>query len=193
MAQRFTQLEPDHLRFIARQPVFFVATAPLSPEGHVNVSPKGYDTFRVLSPAHVAYADLTGSGNETSAHLAENGRITLLFLAFDGAPLILRIYGRGHTVLPGMPEWEPLARRFTPLPGLRQFVSVAVTDVKTSCGMGVPEMSLVRERSALLRWAERLGPAGLARYWREHNRTSMDGLDAPLAALLDGGAPPSAP
>lgn len=117
--QVYPALLPEHEAFIRRQPVFFVATAPLSPDGHVNVSPKGYDTLRILSPNEVAYLDLTGSGNETSGHLAENGRITFLFSAFTGPPLILRLYGRGEVVLPGTGAWHDLAPRFVMREGTR--------------------------------------------------------------------------
>src|SRR5690242_6531461 len=112
MAKFFDNISPQHRQFIENQRMFFVSSAPLSAEGHVNLSPKGIDTFRILSDNKVAYLDIVGSGNETSAHLIENGRITIMFCAFEGPPNILRLYGRGYTVLPGDAEWDVLADRF---------------------------------------------------------------------------------
>jgi hypothetical protein len=169
--------------WIAAQPVFFVATAPLMGEGHINVSPRGLDTFRVLGPREVAFLDFTGSGNETAAHLAENGRITVMFCAFSGNPRILRLYGRGSVVLPGMEGWEELRGRFVPdLPGVRQIVRVEVNRVKTSCGFGVPLFDYKGQRDELMRWAEKKGPDGVRRYRAEKNAVSLDGLPAPRAA-----------
>ena len=165
--------------FIEAQRVFFVATAPAGPGGHVNVSPKGMDTFRVLSPGRVAYLDLTGSGNETAAHLAENGRLTIMFCAFEGKPMILRLYGRGRVVLPASPEWDELMPRFPELPGARQLVVADVTRVQTSCGFAVPLMTFGGERDALVRWAEAKGEDGLRQYRGQKNCASIDGLPAP--------------
>ncbi|MDX1566475.1 MAG: pyridoxamine 5'-phosphate oxidase family protein [Longimicrobiales bacterium] len=171
----------DHLRaFIEAQPLFFVSTAPLAADGHVNVSPKGLDSFRVLGSDRVAYLDLTGSGNETSAHVAENGRITFLFCSFSGSPKILRLYGTGRTVLPGDEEWDELRPRFPDLPGARQIVLADVHRVQTSCGFGVPVMELVEERDKLVRWAESKGEEGLEEYHREKNARSIDALPTPL-------------
>ncbi|MFP3949187.1 MAG: pyridoxamine 5'-phosphate oxidase family protein [Gemmatimonadota bacterium] len=171
----------DHLRaFVEDQPLFFVATAPLAADGHVNVSPKGLDSFRVLSPERVAYLDLTGSGNETSAHVAENGRITFLFCSFSGSPKILRLYGSGRTVLPGDPEWEDFRSRFPDLPGARQIFVVELERVQTSCGFGVPLMERVEDRDQLIRWAESKGDEGLEGYRRQKNARSIDGLPTPL-------------
>src|SRR5688572_11549553 len=133
MARFYQSIDQELAEFILRQHVFFVGTAPLDGGGRINVSPKGMDTFRILSPARVAYLDLTGSGNETSAHLRENGRITLMFCAFEAKPMILRIYGRGRTVLPDEREWEELAPLFPKLAGARQIVAAEVTSVQTSC------------------------------------------------------------
>src|SRR5216683_14700 len=102
-------IQDHHQAFIEKQKMFFVATAPLSAEGHINLSPKGMDSFRVLSPTRVAYMDITGSGNETSAHILENGRITIMFCAFEGPPNILRLYGKGHSILPSSKEWQKLS------------------------------------------------------------------------------------
>lgn len=177
----------DELRaFIERQPVFFVATAPLDPAGHVNLSPKGLDAFRVLEPTRVAYLDLTGSGNETSAHLLENGRVTFLFCAFSGPPLILRIYARGRTVLPATAEWDDLSRHFDDIPGARQIIVADVTRVRTSCGFGVPMMEYVEQRDTLTRWAlEKEKKGGLALYRRSENGRSIDGLPTPLGEQME--------
>lgn len=151
MADFFGALNEKHIAMIAAQPVFFVASA--AAEGRINLSPKGYDAFRVLSPTRVAYLDLGGSGNETHAHLAaeqaDQGRITLMFCNFQQPALILRIYGRGRAVLPQDPEWEGLAAHFTLMPGTRQIFDIAVESVQSSCGWGVPFMTLEGERDTL--------------------------------------------
>jgi hypothetical protein len=171
----------DELRdFIARQHMFFVSTAPLCADGHVNVSPKGLDCFRVLSSHHVAYMDLIGSGNETSAHLLENGRITFMFCAFDGPPNILRLYGKGRTVLPGQPEWEELAPHFTLYPNTRQMIVADIDRVQTSCGFGVPLYEHVGERDHHFKWADKQGVAGLEAYQQKHSLVSIDGLPSAL-------------
>ena len=161
--------------FIAGQRVFFVATAPTD-GGHVNVSPKGLDTFAVLDPNTVAYLDLTGSGVETVAHLRENGRITIMFCAFDGKPNIVRLYGRGEVLPTGEPEAEALLPRFGAYPGARSVIRVQVDRVSTSCGYGVPLLGYEGERDQLLQFAERRGPDGLAEYREEKNAVSIDGL-----------------
>ena len=181
MAEQYDQITPTLQSFIQAQPLFFVATAPLSEQGHVNLSPKGYDTFRILSSHQVAYLDFTGSGNETSAHLAENGRITFLFCAFSGAPKILRLYGKGETVLPGAERWEELLAHFPSYPGIRQIILASIDLVRTSCGYGVPLMELQKDRETLARWATSKGEEGLADYRGAHNSKSLDGLPTPLA------------
>lgn len=180
MAKVFEQLTPNLIEFIQQQPLFFVATAPLTPNGHVNLSPKGFDSFQILSPTRVAYLDLTGSGNETSAHLQENGRITLMFCAFEGAPLILRLYGQGRTVLPGEPEWEQMRDRFPKIPGSRQIILADLHRVQTSCGFGVPLLSYEGQRDGLVTWAEKKGPDGLAAYQQKKGSRSIDGLATPI-------------
>ena len=172
--------------FIEAQPMFFTATAPLADTGTVNLSPKGLDTFRVLSPTRVAYLDLTGSGNETSAHLAENARATIMFCAFEGDPLILRLYGRGRSAQPHHEEWKQLRPLFgTPLAGERQLVIVDIESVQTSCGFGVPFFEHTGPRNTLIDWAGRKGPDGLATYRAEKNANSIDGLPTTLAAAPD--------
>jgi hypothetical protein len=175
----------DHLQeFIKAQHMFFVATAPLSAEGHVNMSPKGCDSFRILSPSRVAYIDLTGSGNETSAHLLENGRITFMFCAFEGAPNIVRLYGQGRTILPGTAEWDELFPLFPDLLGARQIITADIHRVFTSCGYGIPFYDYVGERDTWERWAETKGADGLVEYRKEKNSASIDGLPTPLCEAL---------
>jgi hypothetical protein len=162
--------------FIRAQHVFFVATAPLAAHGHVNVSPKGLDSLRILAPDRIAYVDLSGSGIETVAHLRENGRIVFMFCAFEGAPRILRLHGRGRAVERDESEWTGLAERFPEYPSARAIVVADVTRIADSCGFGVPCLTFVSERLQLSEWAERKGPEGISAYRRQHNRTSLDGL-----------------
>lgn len=180
MGKQFSEISAELQTWIAEQPIFFVGTAPLSAEGHVNLSPKGLDTLRVLSPNRVAYLDLTGSGNETSAHLLENGRITLMFCAFSGPARILRLYGRGRVVLPTSDEWPALAQHFPPLPGARQIVVTEIDLVQTSCGFAVPLMEYVGQRDTLVKWAQTKGDDALNAYRAEKNVTSLDQLPTHL-------------
>ncbi|WNZ26070.1 pyridoxamine 5'-phosphate oxidase family protein [Leptolyngbya sp. NK1-12] len=184
MAKVFDSISDKLQDFIAAQQIFFVATAPLSPSGHVNLSPKGLDSFRVLSPNRVAYIDFTGSGNETSAHLQENGRITFMFCAFEGAPLILRLYGQGRTVLPDDSEWLVLSPLFPAIPGARQIIVADIDRVQTSCGAGVPLYEFQGQRDVMVNWAINKGETGLQDYWYEKNRASIDGLPTPLADFI---------
>jgi len=179
MGKTYDALPDDHAAWIARQPMFFVATAPLAGDGHVNCSPKGLDSLRVLDPRTVAYVDLTGSGAETVAHVLENGRVTLMFCAFEGLPRIVRVYGRGEVCLRGSARWAELAPRLPELPGARSIVVVHVERVMDSCGYGVPRMQPVAERDTLVEWARAKGPAGVAAYRREKNTASLDGLALP--------------
>jgi len=182
MAKTHPEISGQMAAWIARQPLFFNATAPLSPNGHVNVSPRGLDTFRVLGPKRVAYLDLTGSGNETAAHINENGRITIMFCAFEGDPLILRLYGEGEIILPGDEEWDDLRSLFPgEVPGVRQIFRVLVTRVQTSCGYGVPLMDFVAQRERLLDWATDKGDEGVHQYQKEKNSRSIDGLTSTFA------------
>lgn len=176
MGKLHDSIKPAHREFIEKQHLFFVATAPLSANGRVNVSPKGLDCFRVLSDHRVAYMDLISSGNETSAHTLENGRITIMFCSFEGAPLILRLYGRGHTILPGSPQWEEYAPHFTIYPSTRQIIVAEIDLVQTSCGFGVPLYTYAGERDIHFEWAEQKGKEGLAGYIRQNNLESLDGL-----------------
>ncbi|MBI5937044.1 MAG: pyridoxamine 5'-phosphate oxidase family protein [Betaproteobacteria bacterium] len=178
MAKFFEALNPEQIEFVARQKIFFVASAPNA--GRVNLSPKGMDSLRVLGPKTVAYLDLTGSSAETAAHIRENGRLTLMFCAFDGEPLILRLYGQGEVVRPELPAWAGLKAHFPDYIGARQIVLLHVDSLQTSCGAGVPLFGYAGERSELLEWAEKKGAAGLREYRQQKNRLSIDGLPTGL-------------
>ena len=160
--------------FITAQHLFFVATAPR--RGRINLSPKGLDSLRVLSPTRVCWLNLTGSGNETAAHLLDDGRMTLMFCAFSGPPNILRLYGTARAVHPGEAEWDALSGLFPETPGARQVIDMAVDRVQTSCGYSVPLMDYVKDREILTDWADKQGPEGVKQYWEKHNRESVDGL-----------------
>lgn len=172
---------PAHQAFIRKQHLFFVSTAPLDPNGRINISPKGLDTFRVLSANQVAYLDFIGSGNETSAHTLENGRITFMFTAFQGPPNILRLYGKGRTVLPGTADWDQYAVHFDQYPNTRQIIVADIDLVGTSCGYGVPLYEHTGERQIMFEWAEKKGAAGLSEYIQEKNLKSLDGLPTDYA------------
>ena len=175
MAKFIPALTEGLIAFIAEQRLFFVGSAPR--QGRVNLSPKGMDTFRVLSATQVGYLDMTGSGNETAAHLRENGRATFMFCAFEGAPMILRLYTTGRTVLPSHKEWKSIRSHFgPPLPGERQLIIADIESVQTSCGFGVPMYTFQEERTQLITWAEKKGPEGVKAYRREKNLLSIDGL-----------------
>jgi hypothetical protein len=183
MAKVLTEIDDELRSWIAAQPLFFNATAPLSGDGHINLSPRGLDTFRVLAPRTIAWLDFTGSGNESAAHIAENGRVTVMFCAFAGAPRLLRLYGRGEVILPDAPRWPELRRHFpADFPPARQIVLVTVERIQTSCGYGVPLLEFKSQRQELLDWASRKGEAGLADYRQQNNRFSIDGLPAPHEA-----------
>ena len=162
--------------FIEAQHVFFVATAPLDPAGHVNLSPKGLESFKVIDAQTVAYLDLTGSGIETVAHLRENARVVIMFCAFEGPPKILRLYGRGEAVEPGDSRFPELMKLFPKIPGARSIVVVALERIADSCGYGVPIYRYEGERRQLVDWARRKGTSGLAQYRSETNHSSIDGL-----------------
>jgi Pyridoxamine 5'-phosphate oxidase len=176
MAKTYECLDDDLVDWIGRQHLFFVATAPSGSGGHVNLSPKGYDSFRVLDASTVAYLDLTGSGVETIAHLRDNGRITLMFCAFEGPPKIVRLQGRGDVVVPGDPGFDDLVERFDQLPGTRAVIRVTLDRVSDSCGYSVPFMDYQGERPTLLQWAGRKGDDELDEYRRTRNAQSIDGL-----------------
>jgi hypothetical protein len=182
MGKLFTAIEPVHREFIGRQHIFFNASA--SSEGRVNVSPRDVASLRVLDSNTVVYLDLTGSGNETAAHLLADGRLTLMFCAFEGAPLILRLYGRGRILPRHSPEYTSLLHSHyddNEPPGARQIVHLTVESVQTSCGMNVPFYDYVSERDQLIRWAEVKGEATLEEYRRNKNTRSIDGFPTGLS------------
>ncbi|MFW6067182.1 MAG: pyridoxamine 5'-phosphate oxidase family protein [Myxococcota bacterium] len=184
MGRAYEALDDRLTDFIRRQHVFFVATAPLAGEGHVNVSPKGLDSLRVLGPHTVAYVDLVGSGAETIAHLRDNGRITLMFCAFEGPPKILRLYGRGEVLEPGDEGFDALLPLFPEYDAVRAILRVDVTRITDSCGYGVPLYTFEGDRRQLHDWADRKGPERLRRYQLEKNTESIDGLPALIARTL---------
>lgn len=180
MAKFYDSISDNHREFIEKQHMFFVASAPLSADGHVNLSPKGLDCLRVLSPNQVAYLDMTGSGNETSAHLHENGRLTFMFCSFTGSPMIMRLYGRGRTILPETPEWETYSPHFNLWVGARQIIVVDIHKVQTSCGYAVPLYEFQRDRQTLNQYWEAKGEEALPAYHAEKNACSQDGLPTTL-------------
>jgi hypothetical protein len=188
MAKTFAGIDDKLGRFLDDQPVFFVATAPTGPDGHLNLSPKGQrGTFRILDPLTVAYLDFVGSGIETVAHLRDNGRIVIMFCAFAGAPRIVRLHGHGDAVLPGDSEWEDLVARFPAHPGVRSVIKVSLDRVSDSCGFGVPLMTYQSDRTEMAAWARRKGEDGLIEYQAQKNAVSIDGLPG-LPGV--GGCPP---
>lgn len=165
---------PDKLKqFIEDQKIFFVGTA--TTDSRINVSPKGMDSLRILNTSRVVWLNVTGSGNETSAHIQENSRMTLMFAAFEGNPMILRIYGNARVIHKNDPEWKELYSLFRPLPGARQIFDLTVELVQTSCGMGVPFYDYAGEREQLNEWANKKGKDGIKAYWEEKNQESLDG------------------
>lgn len=178
MGKRHTELDAELRAFIERQHVFFVATAPAASGGHINLSPKGLDALRVLGTREVAYLDCVGSGVETIAHVRQNGRITLMFCAFDGSPNIVRLYGIGEVVEPQDPPFEALMRMFGEIAGARAIIRVRVQRIADSCGFGVPLLDYRGQRTQLPAWADRKGPKALRDYQRQQNATSIDGLPA---------------
>jgi len=176
MAKQFPRIEDEHRVFIEKQKIFFVGSA--APTGRVNVSPKGMDALRVLGPNRVAYLDLTGSGNETSAHVGacDDNRLTIMFCAFEGLPMIMRLYGHGTIHRLGTSRYEALLPRFTDTPGARQIVQLDVDMLQTSCGYAVPFFDYREDRPNLVRWAENKGEDGLEQYRREKNSMSLDGI-----------------
>ena len=173
MAKQYSEI-PEKIRlFIQEQKIFFVATAAV--DGRINLSPKGMDSLRVVDGNRVVWLNMTGSGNETAAHLLENSRMTLMFMAFTGDPLILRLYGTATAIHKKDPEWSELYSLFPENPGARQLFDLNVDLVQTSCGMAVPLYEYVDDRRQLIDWAEKKGEAGVSEYWVEKNQHSIDG------------------
>jgi hypothetical protein len=181
MAKIFDVIDDKLRTFIDEQKMFFVATAPSTPDGHINVSPKGLaGTFAVIDDRTVAYLDLTGSGVETIAHLRENGRVCIMFCAFEGRPRIVRVHGTGDVVEPGDQEFETLNPHFDEYPGVRSIIRVRASRISDSCGYGVPLYEHKGGRDQLQRWADRKGKEGIAQYQLDHNAESLDGLPSLL-------------
>jgi len=172
MAQRFPELTDELTEFIHQQKLFFVATAS---EGHINLSPKGMDSLRVLDAKTVAWLNVTGSGNETATHVLEDGRMTIMFCAFEGRPVVLRLYGRARVYHPRDEQWQVYAERLHILPGARQIFVLDIEFAQTTCGLGVPFYEYRGERGKLIDWAIGKGPEGLQEYWGRKNRVSLDG------------------
>ena len=177
MGSLFEAIDEPMRRWIEAQPMWFVATAPLAADGHVNVSPRGSDSFSVLGPHRVGWVDFTGSGVETIAHLRENGRICVMFASFDQRPRIVRLHGRGQVHLPGAEAFEEVTALHTPHPSTRAVITVDVERVSDSCGWGVPVMDVVTDERDLMRqFADKKGPEGMDAYRAQKNASSVDGL-----------------
>ena len=176
MGKVYDTIDESIVEFIQRQQMFFVATAPLSGDGHVNLSPKGLDSLRILDEQTVAYADLTGSGIETVAHVRENRRIVVMFCEFEGPPKIIRLHGRGEVIEPQHVDFKRLRTLFPERNGLRCFIRIHCDRISDSCGFGVPRYDFKDHRPQLIAWAERKGADGVVKYQQEVNATSVDGL-----------------
>ncbi|MEE3715419.1 pyridoxamine 5'-phosphate oxidase family protein [Tumidithrix elongata RA019] len=174
MAKFYPSLTKELREFIEQQHIYFVASAPN--QGRVNLSPKGMDSLRCLSDSALAYLDLTGSGNETAAHVLENGRITIMVCSFTEKPLILRAYGQGKPIRPRDTEWQELSPLFPAIAGTRQIMHITVESVQTSCGFAVPFFEFQGERKVLKEWAEKKGEEGVREYWEKNNQESIDGI-----------------
>ncbi|WP_405610522.1 pyridoxamine 5'-phosphate oxidase family protein [Polaribacter sp. Asnod1-A03] len=174
MSKFYTKITSRLQKFIEAQKIFFVATAPKS--GRINLSPKGMDSFRIVDENRVLWLNVTGSGNETAAHLLENNRITIMFCAFEGAPNILRLYGKGKEIKEGDASWKDLIKLFPETPGTRQIFDITIESAQTSCGMSIPFYDYKGERNELNNWASEQGKEGIKNYWENKNQTSIDGL-----------------
>jgi hypothetical protein len=178
MAKFYNKITPRIQKFIETQKIFFVATAPV--EGRINLSPKGMDSLRVIEENRIIWLNVTGSGNETAAHVHQNERITIMMCAFEGAPNILRIYGKAKEIKPNDKNWEELASLLPEIPGARQIFDVTVESVQTSCGMSIPFYEYKGEREDLNEWAQKKGEDGIKQYWKDKNQTSIDGLETSI-------------
>lgn len=183
MGQQYASLTSKHIEFITQQKLFFVGTA--TADSRVNISPKGMDSLRVIDANTVVWLNVTGSGNETAAHVQSHPRMTIMFAAFEGNPMIMRLYGEAAAVHQGDGEWDALATLFPPLPGARQIFRLAIDMVQTSCGMAVPFFDYMGEREQLSSWAVKKGPEGIRDYWEEKNQRSIDGI---VTNILDKNA-----
>lgn len=180
MGKQYGKIEDNIKEFINQQKMFFVGTA--ANDGRVNVSPKGMDTFRVIDENRVLWLNLTGSGNETAAHIIANNRITIMFCAFEGKPNILRLYGKAKIYHPDDDEWSSLASSFPTIPGSRQIFDVNIDLVQTSCGFAVPFYEYMGEREELKNWAEKQGEERIHNYWHKKNSSSIDGMPTDISS-----------
>ncbi|MEH6686868.1 MAG: pyridoxamine 5'-phosphate oxidase family protein [Halopseudomonas sabulinigri] len=182
MSQKYAELQAEHRDFIAEQHLFFVGSA--AADGMVNVSPKGMDSLRVLGPNRLVWLNLTGSGNETAAHVLELPRMTIMFCSFDKQPLILRVYGKAEVVYPDHPKWPELIQQFPQYTGARQLFDLDIELVQTSCGFAVPFYEFKAERDTLTKWADGRGKDGVEAYWSEKNLLSLDGKDTGMGGSV---------
>ena len=174
MGQQYSELSDKHTAFISKQKIYFVGTA--TDDSKVNVSPKGMDSFKVLDSKTIAWLNVTGSGNETAAHVQTHPRMTIMFAAFEGSPMILRLYGDATAIHHNDPEWNELYCQFAPMAGARQIFKLSIEMVQTSCGMSVPFFDFVEGREQLKDWAAKKGEDGIKDYWQEKNQVSLDGV-----------------
>jgi len=180
MGTQYSSISEKHITFIKNQKLFFVATA--TADSRVNLSPKGMDALRVLDANRVIWLNVTGSGNETAAHIQQHPRMTIMFCAFEGTPLILRLYGTAHVIHKNDADWAALASHFGPMPGARQIFDLSVDLVQSSCGMAVPYYAYQGERELLTDWAINKGEQGLQAYWQEKNQFSLDNIPTNIVA-----------
>jgi hypothetical protein len=178
VGQQYSEISDRNIQFIKEQKIYFVGTA--TENSRVNISPKGMDSLKVLDSNRVIWLNVTGSGNETSAHIQEHNRMTIMFLAFDGSPNTLRLYGHAKVIHQNDPEWDELSTHFTLLPGARQIFDLSVDLVQNSCGMSVPFYSYDGDRNQLKDWATKKGDAGIEKYWEKKNQKSIDGLETKI-------------
>lgn len=182
MAKQFPELADPLIKFIEEQKIYFVATA--ATEGKVNLSPKGHDSLKVTGPNELIWMNLTGSGNETAAHLSDTNRMTIMWCAFDGPPRILRVYGSAETIHPRDAEWDACAKHIPSQVGSRQYYKMKIDLVQTSCGYAVPLYEYASERDVLRDWADKKGRTGVEDYWEEKNTTNIDGLPTGVLGYL---------
>ncbi|PKG37773.1 pyridoxamine 5'-phosphate oxidase family protein [Psychromonas sp. Urea-02u-13] len=175
MGKQYLSISDKNIEFIENQKMYFVGTA--TQDSRVSISPKGMDSFKVLGPNRVIWLNVTGSGNETAAHVQIDKRMTIMFLAFDGSPNILRLYGQAKVIHHNDNEWDDLYSHFSPLPGARQIFDVEVDLVQNSCGMSVPLLSYEEDRNQLKEWSTKQGEESIKKYWEKKNQHSLDGLE----------------
>jgi len=179
MGEKYTSIPDKQVEFIKQQKMYFVGTA--TADSRVNISPKGMDSFVVLNENRVLWLNVTGSGNESAAHVQKNDRMTIMFCSFEKVPLILRLYGKSRMILTSDDDWDEYYSHFKALPGARQIFDVSIDLVHTSCGYGVPLYDFVGERPTLNKWAEKKGEQGIKNYWQDKNSISLDGAPIPIA------------